>query len=370
MGAPILKPWPEEPEELSLPLAGRSPLKGLKVGRLISQGQLLAPKTKTGQGALRAPLAGTLKSISPLALIITPGPATPMALEPVDITQLYGAQLAEALSDLGLNCPEPPSPKTTIPETTILVSALESEPSLTLSQALWSERPQIMSQGLAMVSRLYPENPRLLARPRALKAPLDWPSVVVEKPYPWTFGPFLKKSLNLGYERLIKGYLTSRDIYLMGLVERQGLPPRHWPLAIQRQNYLVPLGLTPKAIFKAISLEPGSGDVAVFGGARRGRPWPRLDLGLDLTLANEVMALDLVRAKNQEPPLGPCRACGSCRAACPLDLPMDELGRQPLAAWPQLGLLTQKLLALCPDCGQCALACPARRPLRYFSSWL
>jgi ferredoxin len=366
----IFKPWPEPSElakltELATPLAGRVLVKGVKVGRPVGQGQLLAISQKPRQGSLRSPRAGVIKALNGREIILTPGPNRVGPARARDLSGLEGEELAEALLDLGLSLPEEPEPGSPL-----LVTALDPDPSLTLAQALWSEWPAIMSQGLAVAARLYPKRPRLLVWPSSRPAPNivveTWPTQIHNRPFPWTWGPFLKKSLGLGYDRAARGVLDSRAIYLMGLMERRGRAPHHWPLAIQSQNYLVPAGLSPKNIFKTISLEPQPGDLVALGGLWLGRPLANLDAGLDA----EVTAVHLIRARRLGPEPGPCRGCQACRAVCPLDLPIDRLGREPLSSWPSLSNATKASLALCPDCGQCALACPAHRPLRFFSSWI
>jgi ferredoxin len=360
VAAEVLKAWPE-PLEYHLPLSGRALAPGLKVGRPIAAGQPIALSPNPLMGALRAPADGVVASLGALFLTLKKGPGrgSPAPAPALDLKGLSGAALAQAALSLGVSLPPPPRPGETV-----VASALEPDFDLTLARALWAEWPSVMTQGLELVARLCPDRPRALAGPPGLSPPEGWALKVVDQPYPETLGPFLKRRLGLGYDQGGRGFFDSRTIYLLGLIARGGRPPRLWPLAVQGQNYLAPLGLRPLDVLRAVSLEPRPGDAVSLGGRGLGRPTARLSEGL----GPETYAIRLVRARDLSPGPGPCRGCQACAQACPLSLPIFALAKEPLRAWPKLGPIAKRLLAGCPDCGQCALACPARRPLRFFSS--
>jgi electron transport complex protein RnfC len=361
VAAPILKSWPE-PSFRSLPLVGRSLVKGLRIGRPVAQGQLLARGQEPGQGHLLAPVAGVIRELTARSLTLAVGSGRPGPPAARDLTELAGPALYEALRDFGISLPAPPNQAETV-----VISALDPEPSLSLAKALWAEWPAIMSQGLSLASRLFPENPLVLAWPPGQPVPADWADRAREMaaPYPWTYGPLLRKRLGLVYEKSPRAFFESRTIYLMGQAARSSRPPQLWPLAIQGQSYLVPLGLNPWAILEAMSLAPQPGDALVVGGTLLGWPTARAQEGL----GPEVAALWLVRSRDLSPDPGPCRGCRACAVACPLGLPIATLAQKPLKAWPGLGAQARLWLNQCPNCGHCAQNCPAHRPLRYLTSW-
>jgi ferredoxin len=433
MAADTLKPFPEI-AEFSLPLAGRSPAKGVKPGKTVAAGQTLAYSPAPRIGDLLSPTAGFVKNLTAKSLTIVKGQDLGGPIPARDLANLDQMALAEAVKELGVTLP--PSPREGEP---IVALALPTEPFETMTRALWSEWPAVMAQGLGLIARLYPGRGLYLARSpdlakilpdlaeenplnfrktdfspiakERLKAPrpgfgggeswrdgsgrdeawkdgsgrdgsgkkepgepypiqpdLNRPNfqgfrlLAVNRPYPLTFAPFLRRLLNLGYDRLGPGVLDARTVYLLGRIAQSGRPPLLWPISVQGQNYLAPLGLKPKEALNAVSLEPRDGDAVVLGGLIRGYPVARLNDGL----GSETADLRLVRAKSLTSP-GPCRGCRNCRLACPLKLPIDVFAQKPLSQWPALAPLSQKLLADCPGCGQCSLSCPARRPLRFFA---
>ncbi|MDR0547958.1 MAG: hypothetical protein LBI10_00875 [Deltaproteobacteria bacterium] len=366
MAVEILKPWPETTKEFHLPLARRALVKGLKIGRRLAAGELLATGPLGGSlGALRAPAAGWIRALSARYLTLVKNPSQSDLTPKKDLNGLSAPELYATLIDLGLTLPGPLGPGRPL-----VVAALDAEPDQTLAKALWSEWPAVLRAGLELIGRLYPDRPLVLAWPLERKPPdpppLGFDLKKTDPPYPYTFGPFLGRYLGLGDETRAFGTIDSRTVYLLGRVATSGRPPFLWPIALQGLNYLVPLGLKPLDLLTGLSLEPRDQDAVVLGGAYRGRPLCRLDEGL----GPEATDLRLIRAKNLPAAPGPCRRCQACSLACPLKLPLAALGGQPFSHWPRLRSQALQLLKSCPDCGLCAKACPANRPLRFFTSEL
>ncbi|MDR1394945.1 MAG: hypothetical protein LBK52_02075 [Deltaproteobacteria bacterium] len=376
MASLVLKAWPP-PVELHLPLNGLAPAPGLKTGRRAAAGQLLARGRPGGPASLHAPFSGTAVLIDARFLTFRPDPdpgpdpeakdrpdrpagrsSLPGLPEVRDLAGLTGSALAEAFSDLGLAVPPEP-----LPGQAAVVSAFDPEPGWEMAAALWSEWPQVMAAGLEAVRRLYPGCPVLIcAPPERLHLP-ETGCRIMHLEYPATMLPLVRAAaegrLRPGPDSL-RAAVSSRTLFQMGQILRRGRPPLTWPMIVQNQNYLVPLGLRPLDILRTVRLEPLDGDAAVLGGLLRGQPAARLDWGL----GPETEALHLVRRQDLAKQPGPCRRCRSCRRACPLDLPVDRPAGEPLSQWPRLGPVCRELLAGCLDCGQCARHCPAGRPLR------
>jgi Na+-translocating ferredoxin:NAD+ oxidoreductase RnfC subunit len=148
-------------------------------------------------------------------------------------------------------------------------------------------------------------------------------------------------------------------LWAMGSAARTSLPPPLIPITIQRFPYLAPLGLTIADALESLNLIALEGDCVVLGGLAAGRPTARLNRGLGWSMG----ALHLVRARKAPGAPGPCLRCGSCRAACPLDLRIDLLAAFEVERWPGLAARMGETLLGCLRCGACALACPSSRPL-------
>ncbi|MDR1298197.1 MAG: hypothetical protein LBO05_12705 [Deltaproteobacteria bacterium] len=353
----VLKAWPN-PRAASLAFDGR-PAPGLKPGRGVSRGQLLAVSRGRRTGDLRAPFSGTVAALAPgrVDLVYEEG-RSGVPPEPVDLSGLSSRELAPALKSLGVDLPAPPPPGETV-----IVSALTPEPGLDAGPALWLDQRPALERGLALLRRLWPDREFLQILPpkfEPLKLEPPGGGVVFSRDvFPLSLPSLLRrKTLGLALPDA-RGVVSPQSLWALGAAARSGLPLTLAPVTIQGFHYLAPPGLKLENVLADVNLLPLPGDSVVLGGLVTGRPTARLGRGLGAA----DLALWLVRRQNVRGKPGPCRRCGLCRLACPMGLPMDRAASAPPGEWfLHMGAISG-LLAGCAGCGACALACPAGLPL-------
>jgi ferredoxin len=349
----VLKAWPQA-ASASLSFDGR-PAPGLKPGRPVSRGQLLAISRAAGQGDLRAPFSGTVASLSPglVELAFREG-VSGQVPRPLDLGSVGGTDLAPALKSLGLDLPRPAAPGQPA-----LISALDPEPGLGLARALWQDQRTTLQRGLALLGRLWPDSELVEVLPPRLDPLGAGRALRFREGFPMTL-PSLLRMRVLGLPAPSPdGVVGPERLWALGTVARSGLPLTLIPVSVQGFHYLAPPGLRLSEVLAAVNLKPLLGDLALLGGLATGRPTARLGRGLRAS----DLSLRLIRAGRLPGPPAPCRLCGLCRQACPLGLPMDLAGQSPLEGWARLPAKVLGALAGCAGCGACALACPSLRPL-------
>lgn len=347
-----IKAW--DAFELTAPtLRGAGPLKGLKRGQSVSAGELLAIQPDPAKGDVHASTNGRVEEINEIEIIIRRDEdAVGRPPEPQDLKALSGFNLAEALKKLGLDLP-PISPGDKI-----ILSALNPEPGLTLTPALFGEHWETIQAGLEAAGRLWPDHDFIWAVRSLDDLSLETDGVVVEEKYPFTLPAFLKKKIMGQNDPSGGGVLTGRELFLLGRLWRTGRPLTISPLTLGGSSYFIPLGARVIDLLTFANLRPRPGDAVIKGGLIRGQSLSRLERGLDQSAA----AIHLVRGAGRDATYEPCRECGACARACPLQLPVDRpAGFEPVE-WLNSHESLLKL-AGCLLCGACALACPSRRPL-------
>ncbi|MDR2455779.1 MAG: hypothetical protein LBE49_04205 [Deltaproteobacteria bacterium] len=351
----VLKAWPPlDGQELRLDFRGR-PAPGLGKGKPVARGQLLAESLSPSAGDLVAPAEGVITSASPTAIFMraqeSSGGRPP---EPVNLSNLHGESLGAALKKLGIPKPLPPAPGQSA-----IICALNPEPGLETAGALWRDLKSALKAGAEVLRRLWPKT-EILEIVGPGQSPLGAGKAFKAAPaFPLALPGFLRLLATGRHDPQGRGVVPAELIWAMGSAARTSLPPPLIPITIQRFPYLAPLGLKIADALESLNLIALEGDSVVLGGLVTGRPTARLDRGLGWSMG----ALHLVRARKAPGPPGPCLRCGSCRAACPLDLRIDLLAAFEVDAWPRLLAGLGEALSGCLRCGACALACPSSRPL-------
>ena len=339
--AEVVKEW-EAFELVALPLGRAGPVRGLRRGRPVSAGELLASDPDRG---LHAPVAGFLEAVRADEILIRRDEAAVgEPPQPADLAGLSPPALGRALRGLGLDLAEPP------PGEPFVVSALDPEPGLTFSRPLLAEHRETLAAGLAALRRLFPGIPLVWAGLQAGEAPGGADEFRRHKVnYPWTLPALVRKRLAGRLDRAGRGAADLRWLFHLGRLWRTGLPLRRMVLTLGGATYFVPPGARPADLLASARLEPGPGDAVIAGGLVRGRTLARLTRGLGL----EAAGLHLVRQISQRPEPGPCRRCGDCLRVCPAGGPHADYS----ASGPGRGGKWEGCLA----CGACALACQGRR---------
>ncbi|MCL2029032.1 MAG: hypothetical protein FWG97_01215, partial [Deltaproteobacteria bacterium] len=282
--AKVVKEW-EAFEVVALPLAGAEPVRGLKRGRPVSAGELLASDPLRGRR--HAPVAGMVEAVRGDEIVIRRDEAAVgEPPRPVDLAALPPASLAPALSELGLDLAAPP------PGEPFLISALDPEPGLAFAAPLLAEHRETLAAGLTALRRLFPGSRLIWAGLRPEEPPPGADEFRrLKADYPWTLPALARKSLTGRLDRTGGGAADLSLLFSLGRLWRTGLPLRRMVLTLGRATYFVPPGARPIDLLVSANLEPGPGDAVVAGGLVRGRPLARLTRGLGLWAAG----LHLVR---------------------------------------------------------------------------
>jgi NAD-dependent dihydropyrimidine dehydrogenase PreA subunit len=273
---------------------------------------------------------------------------------PVDLTDLFGPELAQTLKSLGADLPKPPPA-----DEPLLISAVVPEPGLEITEALFSDQKPTLQRGLKILQKLFPGRKIMEVLPKNL-SPLGENEVIrYKETFPLTL-PSLVRRRVLGLAKPeADGIVGPAQLWALGSAARSGLPLTLIPITIQGFHYLAPQGLKLKNVLDAVNLKPMADDVVILGGQATGRPTARLERGLRAS----DQALTLIRRDKVAYQPGPCRLCGLCEKACPMNLPIRAISGKPMDSWHMHLPEAEKLLAGCAGCGACALACPAQRPL-------
>jgi electron transport complex protein RnfC len=354
-GLSVLKAFPV-PEAYELPLApGSTPRPGIKKGRLVSRGEILADPPAAGLPRTPAHLPGKIVKIGARSVSVEVDPDLGFAARAMGFASARPWEAQEALLDFGIAPPRPPRPGEPV-----FVSGFDPEPGVRLAEALFGDQRSTLEAGLKLAAALFPGKPILQVLPPGAR-PLSFPGSLtlhLRLSYPHTLPPFLKARVqkSKGFDHLASGVVGARLLWLLGTAWRSGAPPPARPLSVRGRPALLSPGLSAARIFTLLNITPREGSVVVAGGLARGVAVT----SLGAPLAPEVEALNL--ASGAARAIKKCVRCGRCREACPLGLPADALGRAPQAEWLDV-LARERGLARCPACGLCAAACPSGLPL-------
>ena len=349
--AEVIKDW-DAYEQVALPLAGAQPIKGLKTGRPVSTGELLARNINPLRGDVHASINGLIEEINEMEIVIHRNDeAVGEPPQPVDISGLAADMLAIRLKELGLDPPQ------LLPGDPLIVSTLEAEPGLTFSPALFSEHRETVLAGADALARLHPGRRITWAVRQAAEAPAEAKTVIVKGEFPHCLPALIKKKITGLNDPHGQGVFGGRELHLLGRVFRTGLPLTRMVLTLAGANYFVPVGARVIDLLTFANLIPNRGDAVIEGGLIRGLSLARLERGLNKSAA----AIHLVRRAELDGAHQNCRACGQCARTCPIGLPVDLAAGQKPEEW--LSAPPASILDGCLLCGACALACPARRPL-------
>ncbi len=266
---------------------------------------------------------------------------------------LAPAPLADALTDAA--------------DSTLIVVAVDREPSLSATLAGWADRPAAAARAARMLARAAgarravlavpaahapaaadtcgPENVEVLAIPPEYPESLQ-PLVALRAGAPSALVVPLHAALN-ALDAVATGTIPSQKI--VTIVGRDGEP---------LGNFRIALGTPLAHIFSELGLVPEDNDKIVAGGMMRGFAQYSLDSALDPTVDGLLLVPDRAHAAWSDEP---CISCGSCIDVCPVNLQVHKIGR-----YAEFGLFDRTPefgVEHCIECGLCATVCVARRPL-------
>ncbi len=329
---------------------------------------------KTYPGASQEILYGAPRDIggmSPEALVL--------AVQETGVVGLGGAAFP---THVKLSVPEGKSVHT------LIVNGCECEPYLTTDHRIMLERTQDILAGVHVALRITGASRVLVGvednKPDAiesLRAAFDAcpaPAEVVSLPtkYPQGAEKMLTKAL-LGGEVPSGGLPIELGTLIMNvatlaqigdlLPRQQGLIERVVTIAgpgVQKPgNYLMPLGTPLWFILESAGFD-GKADQVVLGGPMMGMAIRSLATPITKGITGILALAKGGSASNTK--TYPCIKCGSCLAACPVQLNPSRLGL--LARKQQYAEMEQGFhLNDCFECGCCSYVCPANIPLvQYF----
>ncbi len=351
--ARVVKDW-DAFQVAAPPLGGAESVKGLKKGRRVSAGELLARHPDPRLGDVHAPVSGWIGEITEREIVIRrDDAAVGEPPRPRALAGLGPADLDRVLKELGLDRPEVPFGDA------LIVTTLDPEPGLTWAPALFGEQRETILAGLEAALRLWPGRRLVWVAADPDQAPPEAGRVVAGSgPYPAALPAVLKKRITGRSDPKAAGVLDGRALYALGRAWRTGLPLTKTILTLGEAVYLAPVGARVIDLLTFANLVPGPGDAVIRGGLARGTTLSRLERGLDRNAAG----LHLLRGA-RDVAFQPCRKCRECDRACPAGLTVSRAAERDPSEWLTAPDCFRPYLDGCLLCGACALACPARRPL-------
>ncbi len=350
--AETIKDW-DAFEFVAPPLNGAETVKGLRRGRPVSAGELLARHPDPRKGDIHAPVNGLVADINEFEIVIRrDDQAVGEPPPPRRLAGLTPAALAAALKSLGLDQPlvHPGDP--------LIFSTLNPEPGPRYAVALFDEHRETMLAGAEAAGHLWPGHRVIWAVDRAGAPPPEADTSEVVGTFPRGLPALIKKQVTGRKDPEASGVLGARELYFLGRIWRTGLPLTRLVLTLGGANYFVPLGGRVIDLLTFANLVPGPNDAVVRDGLETGTTLCRLTRGLN----QSASALHLLRGAAAGEAFQPCRHCGACSYICPAKLRVDRAARLDPAEW--LNEKYDALLEGCYRCGVCAAVCPARRPLK------
>ncbi len=343
--------------KLVISWGGSQAVRGLKRGKAVSAGELLARHPSPDKGDLSAAAAGFIEEVNEWGIVLKCDPgAIGETPQPRPLKSLEGISLAQTLKELGFSFP--------LLDLKIapIISLLSPEPGLDYHGTLLAEHKETLGAGLNLLGQLYSDRQMVLVGGLVNPFP-QVPLVNISPAYPWALPELIRQKIDgknswPKSEKLQNhGVFTLRDLFFLGRTARTGLPQTKTILTLGQADYLAPIGAPLIELLRFANLAPGPGEAVVAGGLVRGLTLARLEQGLTW----ETEALHLRKKIPIEPKIRPCYDCKECQSHCPLELPVARLAALEPDLWLRHGALDS--LKECLACGLCALVCPAKRPL-------
>lgn len=386
-------------------------------GDRVTAGQLVASASTDSSVPLYSPLTGTLTAITTTyssrgqqteALIIEGQAEAPKQTGRLpDPASLSPARLTGVLRDAGLLSPglspvplirellPPEQPAARLPLTgrgvvkpvdTLLISALDLEPSLGVNRYLAGRDSEALPAGIAALQSITGARQVVIATDSSLPVPPPLAALAAHdeeeatrvvringRHYPNGLPiPLIKAALGrevplpFGRPRDVGVALCSLEAALsLGETLTTGTPPVSVSItvgggALKKQGIVtIPIGTTIGDLVEALGGFAGRPAKLIVGGLMTG--FAHYDLGVPLARdAGGLFAL----TEQEITPVGAyreCINCGRCVAVCPVNLVPGILSMY--CAKDRFEEAAAKGLLACMECGCCDYVCPSRRPL-------
>ncbi|OGJ85855.1 MAG: hypothetical protein A2268_01200 [Candidatus Raymondbacteria bacterium RifOxyA12_full_50_37] len=255
---------------------------------------------------------------------------------------------------------------------TVIVSACDTDPAVTIQQHVFSLYPDTVARGLSLLQHIIQPKKIVLAifpcqRKRAVSLAADLAEVAVIAPvYPNGFPQMLASMV----KRLRSGvgtsmYVNAERLVAMTNAVETGAAPTTKLVSLsgsgfpQRKNVCVRVGQSVQSVLDSQSVDMAVVRKVVCGGLLTGSAIYQ-PAAIQVTSQTDGIAAqtekELVRYESV-----PCFNCGKCTAVCPARLKVNHLARY--AEYSRFDTCREYAIDSCIGCGLCSYVCPAHRPL-------
>ncbi len=408
------------PPEILVPLGqhlGKPATPLVKKKAYVRAGQLVAESSGFISAPIHSPVSGTVARLArgPVVggtkaelLVIKPGDppepqegeapldASPVRLEPLDLTAATAGQIIERVREAGIvgqgGAAFPTavklSPPPDKPIDWMIINGAECEPYLTRDFRLMLERTDHLVEGILLIGKALAEKapgpvnlgigietnkPRAIAAVREAIARAGALIEVFE----------LKTKYPQGGEKMLIDAATGRQVppgalpMEVGCVIQNvgtalairdaclaGEVPRTATLTVsglgirEPRNLIVPIGTPLREVIQYCGGPTPEARRVVVGGPMMGFAAFSLDAPVVKATSGVLV---LTEAELAGPPETACIACGKCAEACPVNLLPTRLAR--LVQHKRHEDARDLGIEVCMECGTCAFTCPAHIPL-------
>jgi len=343
------------PDRLSIPAQAHTPI--LAEGDQVLSGTKIAKARLSGLGDLHAPLAGTIREITPEAIVMDVGRAGHAPESPAP--EEGGEELKEWLRSQGV------SVRHLEKVTTLVVNAVPPEPGISTYDPLLKDYRKTVELGLETIQRIAEPSKVFLVAAKGNKANA-FPNCTVlhvSPVYPNGLDQLVLKTVT-GEETLIgkkpndAAIFSVSDLYFIGRVMETSRPLTETVMTLGGKNHLIKIGTPIGHLVKEAGATVMPGDRVVLGGLMRGMTALNLQQGVD----KSTTGLTILRSKEGLIPTDNfCLGCGECERHCPARILPGMISR--CSEFKQFERAEDFHIHSCIECGLCSYWCKAQRPL-------
>ena len=343
------------PDRLSISIQDHTPV--LSPGDQVLAGTLIATADREGDGDIHAPLAGTIRELSPYAVTmdVESEDRAPTQQPPSDGGTVMKKWLrAQGIDVRHLNR-----------AATLIVNAVPPEPGISIYDPLLRDYRKTLERGLDTIQRIVEPSKMYLVAAKGNRANAFANCTVMHVPptHPNGLDPMVIKAVT-GQETLPGQHpenavlVSVKDLYFIGRVMETGRPLTETVMTIGGQSHLVMVGTLVGFLAAEAGVTVQPGDRIILGGPMRGLPARDLAQGVE----KDTTGLMVLRSgEAPEPTDNFCLGCGECERHCPARIMPGMISR--CAEFKQFQRAEDYHIHSCIECGICGYWCTAGRPL-------
>ncbi len=249
---------------------------------------------------------------------------------------------------------------------TVIVSAVDPDPPAVIQQQLFRENEELIREGLELIKHITGAERVVLAvsgeqSDLAKKVAGGIAEIkLIKSKYPHSLPEIIANDIVDSDHSDQIGFLSIEKLLSAVLALKEGLPAVYKTVSIISKNgvvnYKVRIGTLLKELLKDIPIADNA--KIILGSPLRGDSCYTTDIPVtgDVDMIYVQDSSEVYRFQNQQ-----CINCGSCVEVCPLDLPVNLIGRY--AEFSIFDKCRDLDIESCLECGLCAYHCPAGRSL-------